>query len=161
MKEWFTGLESRERMMVVAGAVVLALLFFYAFIVSPAVSAYQKRSADVQSQRDTLTWMQQAAAQINQLRGSGTQGNGLGGQSLLALVDRSARESGLGTALKRVKPDGALSVRVWFEGVAFDDLVLWLGGLESSYQVRVQLITLERLAQSGRVQAQLTLEAPG
>ena len=33
---------------------------------------------------------------------------GLGGRSLLAVVDQSARAGGLGNAIKRIEPDGTV-----------------------------------------------------
>ncbi len=45
------------------------------------------------------------------------------GRSLLALVDATARASGVGEALLRVEPVSAAQVRVYFEGAGFDALV--------------------------------------
>lgn len=161
MKEWFAGLESRERRMVIAGSLVVAVVLLYAFLVDPAYSAYQRRHVQVAEQRETLAWMQEAAAQVLHSAPAASVGAGLGGRSLLAVVDGSARQAGLGAAMKRVKPDGSHGVRVWFEGVPFDGLVAWLGGLADQYQIDVTLISLERQGESGRVQAQLTLEVAG
>jgi general secretion pathway protein M len=162
MKDWLAGLDPRERRLVLSGALVVALLLVYGLLVAPLLSAYQGRVAQVEQQRASLAWMQQTAARIQQLQaGSGAQGQGLGGRSLLAVVDGSAREAGLGSTLRQVRPDGALAVRVWFEGVPFDALVEWLGRLDQEFQVQVKLITLERQPGAGRVHAQLTLEAAG
>ena len=161
MKEWFAGLELRERRIVVAGSLLVIVALLYAFLVDPAYSAYQSRSQQVAEQRETLAWMQEAALRVAgsaPARGAGT---GLGGRSLLAVVDGSARKAGLGAAMKRVKPDGSHGVRVWFEGVSFDGLVEWLGTLAHQHQVNVRLINLERQGEPGRVQAQLTLEVAG
>ena len=78
----------------------------------------------------------------------------------LGVVDGSARQAGLGSAMKRVKPDGKSGVRVWFEGVSFDSLVGWLATL-SDQQVTVRSLSLERPGEPGRVNAQLTLEVAG
>jgi general secretion pathway protein M len=161
MKDWLAGLEPRERRLVLIGALVLGLLFVHWILVDPLLSAYRERAAQVEQQRASLAWMRQGAARIQELQQASGGGQGLGDRSLLAVVDGSAREAGLGNSLSRVRPDGALAVRVWFEGVPFDALVDWLGRLEQDYQVRVKLITLERQPQPGRVHAQLTLEAAG
>ena len=162
MKDWLAGLEPRERRLVLIGALVLGLLLFYWIVLGPMLSAYQNRAAQVEQQRASLAWMQQTAGRIQQLQAvGGARGQGLGDRSLLAVVDGSAREAGLGGALRQVRPDGALAVRVWFEGVPFDALVEWLGRLDQEFQVQVKLITLERQSEAGRVHAQLTLEAAG
>lgn len=162
IKDWLAGLEPRERQLVLAGALVLGLLLVYGLLVAPLLSAYQARAARVEQQRAELVWMQQTAARIQQLQaGGGARAGGLGDRSLLAVVDGSAREAGLGGALRRVRPEGSDAVRVWFEGVPFDGLVEWLGRLEQEFRVQVKLITLERQPEAGRVHAQLTLEAAG
>ena len=160
MKAWFAGLEPRERQLVSGGAIVLALLLLYVMIWEPLAGSYSDLKEDVAQQQQTLAWMQQAAAKIKALQGSGAgAARGLGGRSLLAVVDQSARSSGLGDYIKRIEPDGSKGVKVWLEGVAFDPMILWLGQLTRTYQVETSLITIEPQG-SGRVNARLTLLEP-
>jgi general secretion pathway protein M len=159
MKDWFLGLESRERLLVSAGAAVLLLLLLYLLVWEPIASGYASLQDDVEQQRQTLAWMQQASAQIEALQGSsGAGGAGLGGRSILAVVDQSARSGGLGDAIKRIEPDGSKSVKVWLEGAAFDPMIVWLGQLARSYQIEPAMLTLEPVG-GGRVNARLTLLA--
>ena len=105
-------------------------------------------------------WMQQAAVQIKALqRSSGGSASGLGGRSLLAVVDQSARSGGLENAIKRIEPDGSKGVKVWLEGAAFDPMILWLGKLVKSFRIEPSMITLEPIG-DGRVNARLTLLEP-
>ena len=161
MKDWFLGLEPRERLLVFGGAVVLLLLLLYLLIIEPISSSYTALRQGVAEQRKTLLWMQQAARQVQALkRSSPGAARGLGGRSLLAVVDQSARSGGLGDAIKRIEPDGTKGVKVWLEGVAFDPMVLWLGNLTRSYQIETSIVTIEPLG-NGRVNARLTLLEPG
>ncbi len=161
MKDWFLGLEPRERMLVAGGAGALVLLLLYLLILEPVSSRYAALREGVAQQKKTLVWMQQAAQQAQALKRS-TPGaaRGLGGRSLLAVVDQSARAAGLGDSLKRVEPDGAKGVKVWLEGVVFDTMILWLDNLTRSYQIETSLITIEPQG-NGRVHARLTLLEPG
>jgi general secretion pathway protein M len=160
MKEWFAGLEPRERLLVSGGAVVLVLLLLYVVIWEPISSGYRNLQEDVAEQKQTLAWMQQAASQIKTLQRSSTgEVRGLGGRSLLAVVDQSARSGGLGDSIKRIEPDGSKGVKVWLEGVAFDPMILWLGKLTRTYQIETSLITIEPQG-GGRVNARLTLLEP-
>jgi general secretion pathway protein M len=160
MKDWFYGLEPRERMMVAIGSALLALLLLYSVIWEPIASRYTGLQESVQAQKETLAWMQQAAAEIKALQHSGAgPGRGLGGRSLLAVVDQSVRSGGLGGTIKRIEPDGTRGVKVWLEGVAFDPMILWLGSLSKTYQIETSIITLEPVG-DGRVNARLTLLAP-
>ena len=160
MKKWFAGLEPRERLLVSGGAVVLVLLLLYVVIWEPIASGYRNLQEDVAEQKQTLAWMQQAATQIKTLQRSSTGDvRGLGGRSLLAVVDKSARSGGLGDSIKRIEPDGSKGVKVWLEGVAFDPMILWLGKLTRTYQIETSLITIEPQG-AGRVNARLTLLEP-
>ena len=160
MKDWFLRLEPRERLLVGGGAVVLVLLLLYLLIVEPVANRYAALQDGVAEQRKTLVWMQQAAQQVQVLKRSAPGGGrGLGGRSLLAVVDQSARSGGLGPAIKRIEPEGGKGVKVWLEGVAFDPMILWLGKITRTYQIETSIITIEPQG-GGRVNARLTLLDP-
>jgi len=42
MKQWFEGLESRERIMLFAGVIVLAVFLFYGLVWQPFHSGYDR-----------------------------------------------------------------------------------------------------------------------
>lgn len=160
MKEWFDELESRERLLVISGAVALVIFLVYVLVLQPLRSSYHDLKENVSVQRETAQWMQQGAHQVQQLRrAGGATSKGLGGRSLLAVADSTARAGGLGPFLKRVEPEGKNGVRVWLEGASFDDLVKWLGILSTSHGVDVDNASLERSESAGRVNARLTLQA--
>ena len=160
MKQWFDNLESRERLLVVSGAAVLVIFLVFVLVLQPLRSSYNSLKDTVSGQRETAQWMQQSAHQVQQLRrAGGTAGKGLGGRSLLAVADSTARAGGLGPFLKRVEPEGRNGVRLWLEGASFDDLVKWLGILSTSHGVDVDNVSLERTESAGRVNARLTLQA--
>lgn len=160
MKAWLESLGSRERMMLIAGAVLLGLLLFYVLVLAPIRASYYALQEGVAEQRDTLVWMQGSAQTIQRLRSSGgAVATGLGGRSLLSVADSTARAGGLGVALKRVEPEGGNSVRVWLDGAPFDVLVKWLVTLSTQHGVDANSATLERSETAGQVNARLTLEA--
>ena len=159
MKDWLDKLESRERLMLVAGAVLLALLLLYVLVLAPLRSGYQALQESVTEQRETVVWMQGSAQTIQRLSSSGAAVKGLGGRSLLAVTDSTARAGGLGPALKRVEPEGSNSVRVWLEGAPFDVLIKWLATLSTQHGVAADTVTLERIEAAGLVNARLMLEA--
>lgn len=157
MKDWFAGLERRERMLVAGGGAVLLVLLLYMMIWEPIAGSYRALQDGVAEQKQTLVWMKQAAAELQLLQrsGSGT-ARGLGGRSLLSVVDQSARSGGLGPSIKRIEPEGGKGVKVWLEGVAFDPMILWLGKITRAYQIETSIITIEPQG-GGRVNARLTL----
>lgn len=161
MREWWDGLGTRERFIVIAGTLVLAPLLLWAILWRPLVGAVDALEQEVAVQRENLHWMQNAAGELQRLRGAGTQGSaGLGGRSLLAVVDQSARTAGLGAGLQRIEPDGADAVRVRLEGIPFDTLVTWLDQLSQQAGVLASLVSIERgTAGPGQVNVRLTLYA--
>ena len=162
MKAWLESLAARERIMVIVGATALVLFLLYALIWSPVRSGYLDLQESVAVKRDTAVWMQESAQRLAQLKRSrGPVARGLGGQSLLALADKTARSDGLADALKRVEPEGSNNVKVWLEGASFDVVISWLGSLSNKYGINVDTVTLERVSEmAGRVNARLTLQAP-
>jgi general secretion pathway protein M len=160
MRAWFEGLDQRERLLVMAGSALLAVFLVIVLVWLPVRSGYNNLKASVAEQRDTAAWMQRSAQQLAELkRSGGTAAVGLGGRSLLAVTDSTARAGGLGAELKRVEPEGRDSVRVWLDGAPFDVLVKWLTTLNSTHGILVDNATLERTESAGRVDARLTLQA--
>jgi general secretion pathway protein M len=160
MRDWLEGLEPRERLLVMAGAGLLVVFLVIVLVWLPVRAGYNDLKASVAEQRDTAVWMQRSAQQLAGLERSGGEApEGLGGRSLLAVTDSTARAGGLGAELKRVEPEGRDSVRVWLDGAPFDVLVKWLLTLSSTHGIQVDNATLERAETAGRVNARLSLQA--
>jgi len=159
VKEWFTGLAPRERAMVSIAAVVVALALIYAVAWRPLASSVTRLENSVEEQQALKQWMQQSAAEVNRLRG--TAGASDDHRSLLAVVDQTSKQSQLGPAVKRIEPDGQELVRVSLEQASFDDMMTWLGSLQRSFGVSVADVSIDRQADSGRVNARITLKRSG
>ena len=157
MKAWFLGLAPRERWLFGGAAALVALLLVYLLVVEPLQQRRAMLERGVVAQRELLGWMRDA---IVPLRGGTTAPAGSRGQSLFAVVDRSARATVLAGALQRVQPEGQASVRVWFEDAPFDDLVRWVAALQREHGVTVNTLSVERTDTAGLVNARLTLERP-
>jgi len=160
MKEWFASLEQRERHLVISGAVLLGLMLIYVVVWEPLTNNVNTLRVSTSEQASTLHWMRQAAQEVNKLRGSGgNRTKSTGGQSLLSMVDSTAKSGRLGAALKRVQPDGERRVRVWMEAASFDDVMRWLVLLDARYGVTIENSVFEMKQESGRVDARLVFEA--
>lgn len=156
MKEWWFGLQASERRTLTVGGIALTLIMIYFGGWVPLQEGAANLEVQVQEQRVLKRWMEHSAAEVQQLRrGGGGQGQAAG-QSLLSLVDQTARGGVIGPSLKRVEPEGESGVKVWLEQAAFDDMMGWLVSLEQQYGLTVATITIERQA-VGRVDAHMTL----
>ena len=160
MKEWLAGLEQRERHLVISGAVLLGLMLVYVVVWEPLTNKVSSLRVSTIEQDSALQWMRQTAQEVKKLRGSGgNRAKSTGGQSLLSVIDRTAKSGRLGTALKRVQPDGEKRVRVWMEAASFDDVMSWFVLLDTRYGVSIESSVFEMKQDSGRVDARLVFEA--
>ncbi|MGB5332696.1 MAG: type II secretion system protein GspM [Woeseiaceae bacterium] len=160
MKDWFDSLESREQLFVGLGALVVIIAVVFGFVWAPLDKSHDSMATNVND------W-QRSLAELRPLKGlaqSGTQGTGststASQQSPIIVVDQTLRSRGLEQFRRRSQPTSSNGVRVEFENVAFDDLVLWLGDLSDQHAMHVQAGSLSTGSQPapGRVNATLTLE---
>lgn len=157
MKQYWANLQPRERHTLLGGGIVLALILVYALVVDPFQQALAGLQQSVATQEETLAWMRQASAEIKRLRAATPGARRVSGQSLMSLIDASARSTGLSGAIKQIRPEGQ-GVKVRLEEVAFDDMLRWLDQLQRNHGVSLGSLVMERLAQPGRVNASVTLE---
>ncbi len=160
MKAWFMQLAPRERRIITVGAALLIIFMVYLLVWDPLVKHKHELRQSVKEQKALVAWMQQASQEAEQLRAvkGGPVGKVPAGQSLLAVVDQSAKNSGLGTAMKRVEPEGQDTTRVWFEQAKFDELVAWLESIQRDFGIDVTSIVLDRQEQPGLINARVTLQ---
>jgi type II secretory pathway component PulM len=150
--EAIAALSPRERRLLLIGAVAAAaILIFGIFIpLDRSVAHAQQRLA---KKRADLSYMQSVAPQIALLPPPVA----ANGESLLVIVDRSARESGLASALSGSEPGatGTLSVRL--EKAPFDALIGWLARLGQQSGVMVDSAVIEKSGAPGLVNANIVL----
>ncbi|NIL93702.1 MAG: hypothetical protein GTO71_04530 [Woeseiaceae bacterium] len=158
MKDWLASLEARERMFVVAGAVAVVLAILYGFVWAPLDREHDTMRASVDS------W-ERALAEIQPLQGmqapaQDTSRPQAAQQTPVVIVDQTLRARGLDRSLRRSQPTTSDGIRVEFENVAFDDLVLWLDDLGSQYAMQVASGSFSPGTEGvrGRINATLTLE---
>lgn len=154
IRQRFEELAPRERRLVYLAGGFVAAAAIYFIIVMP-LQAYSARAASRVAQKAAdLAWMQQAAPQV---MAAGAAGGGGSGESLVVLVDRTAREVGLGAAVRDQSPNGDNGLRLRLEGAQFDVLMAWLVNLQQQYGVTVDSANLDAATAPGLVNASLTL----
>lgn len=161
MRAWLDALAPRDRRALLALAAALAAALFYGWVWQPAMAREARLAEVVAERRALVAWLRGAAREVAALKGGGgaAAAQGLGGQSLLAVADRTAREARLAGSLKRVEPEGSGGVQVWLEDAPFDELLRWLGRLHEQFGVEAAQLSLDRQERPGRVNARLTLTA--
>ena len=158
VRDWIDGLSPRERNLVYGAGALLALALVYLVLVLPFQTSGKRLNARVQQKSSDLAWMQAQAPAAMQAAGV-AQGAG-SGESLVVLVDRTARDAGLGAALRDQSPDGNSGLRVRLEGASFDTLVVWLASLQQQHGVTIDVANIDA-AGPGLVNATLSLKQAG
>jgi general secretion pathway protein M len=158
MRDWFESLEARERLFVITAAVFLIFAILYLGLWMPLDRGQKTLSVSVDTWKTALAELRPLKVQLQGSRAGQTQTAGRN-QSLVVIIDNTLRERGLYSALQRSQPTTGNGIRVEFENVAFDELVLWLGDLSTRYGLQVQSGSFSNPRDSkGRVNATLTLE---
>ncbi|CAK0755920.1 Type II secretion system protein M [Gammaproteobacteria bacterium] len=160
MNAWWESLSARERGMLslALGITIIATLYFAVW--EPFQVQLRTLRQTVTDERSQVFWMEQATAEVIALRGVvPVQKNN--GESLLTLVDRSARVAGMGAGINRVEPEGKEKVRVWLNDIAFDTLIPWLAGLDKIQGVVPESLVVDRQGAAGQVNVRLVLVGGG
>jgi len=155
IRQWLDGLAPRERNLVYVAAALIAIAIVYLAVVLPLTSAARHREARIAQKTSDLAWMRQVAPQVMAAAaaGAGTASN----ESLVVLVDRTARESGIGASIRDQSPAGQTGLQLRLEGAPFDVLMAWLASLQQQYGVRVDAAMIGAANAPGLVNASLTL----
>ncbi len=152
--ESFSALPQRQQQLIMGGVVLAVVLFIIAVLVplDHSVTSAQQRLA---KKRADLAWMQGVAPELATAPAPPSDS----GESLLVIIDRSARESGLGGSLTGSEPGlgGSLSVRL--QKAPFDTLVAWLARLAQQNGVVVDSASIDGAGAPGLVNAAVVLRS--
>ena len=156
VRAWYAGLGSRERRLLIGGAIAVVALLLIGGVLLPLHGAVTTAVERSERRRADLAWMR---AHANELRAGAATLRAPMDQPPLVLIDRSARDAGLANALRGTEPAGR-GIRVRLEGAPFDAMVIWLGALDRRYGITVEAITVDHGAHPGTVDANITLAPP-
>lgn len=147
-------LSDRERRVLGVGGVAAALIFIFGLVL-PLDRSVTREHARLLQKRADLAWMQGVAPEI----AAAPAPPAAGAESLLVIVDRSARESGLGSALAGSEPgaSGTLSIRL--SKAPFDTVIAWLARLAQQNGIHVDSATIDSAGGPGLVNAALVLHS--
>ena len=161
MKEWFDALDDREQQFVSIGAVIVILALVYGLGWAPLDRKHEELKNNVAQWESALSDLRRLRV-IAAGSGRNSPGNRATGvqQSPIIVVDQTLRSRGLDRYRKSSQPTTSNGIRVEFEDVAFDELVLWLGDLAAQHEMHVQAgsFSVGSRASPGRINASLTLE---
>jgi general secretion pathway protein M len=155
---WHSSLAPRDRRILRIGAVAVVLILLLGIFLPLQRNLLQAREHLKQQQQD-LEWMRRMAPTLA-AAGPGTPVGSTNGESLVVLIDRTARESGLVKALTASQPAGNGAMRVQFTSADFNLLLGWLHRLTTQQGLHVEDASVTSGGSPGLVNASLQLR-PG
>lgn len=157
MQAWFHQLAPRERLFVSIAAALMVLMLIVMLGVRPIISNTTRGYERLDNRRELLIEVERVASRLGPQTGSTLTAPGAGTQSLVVIVDRTTRNSGLAPYLKRNQPDGTSSIRLRFENAPFDAVVEWLGAIKNQYGLVATAANIDQTGDQGRVNCNFTL----
>lgn len=151
----YRQLEARERSALSSLASFFALLFLYFVIWNPVHQYHDSSEAERDRQLDLIQFMRASEKEARALSAGENHVNT--GQSLLTIVSRTAQQMGIKP--NRLQPEGSDAVSVWFDAVAFDELMRLLKRVQARQGIVVQQISIDREEQPGMVRVRIVLRS--
>jgi type II secretory pathway component PulM len=135
------------------GAVLaIAIVCLWIFALNKSLNG---RQALVDRKQQDLVWMRSMSNTVRMAAAS--RPGGASGESLVVLINRTAQQAGIASALTNQAPQGDNSIRVRLERANFDAVVGWLGMLEQQFGIQTESASLDRGESLGIVNASLVL----
>jgi general secretion pathway protein M len=147
-------ISERERRILAVAALLVPVLLVVGVLL-PLDHNVAQTHARLAKKRTDLEWMQSVADELR----AAPQPPSAAGESLLVIVDRSARESGLAGSLAGSEPAGPQALSLRLQKAPFDKLIIWLGRLSQQNGIRVDSATLDNAGVPGLVNAAVVLHA--
>jgi len=161
LQRWLE-LAPRERILVaVCGAFIVFALVWW-LLIQPLYKGSARLAEEVAVKQAQLPNFQELAARAGVGAGGRTQSASQtsSADSIVVVIDKTTRQSGLAAYLKRNQPEGDAEVRLRFEDAPFDLLITWLGELNQQHGM-VTLSANFDAAGPGRVNCSLVLRRAG
>jgi general secretion pathway protein M len=152
-QQFYDRLSARDQRVLLFGAVAAVVLLLVA-VLMPLQSGVSAAAERVTQKRDDLSWLQSLGPRLTSLRAPAPAPLH---ESLVVLVDRTARDAGIGKSLVGSDPSGSGGLNVRFEQAPFDGLVGWLTQIGERYGVQAESATFQADKAPGTVDATLVL----
>ncbi len=158
LKDWYADRTARERLLLPAGLLLAAVVLVHAAVWRPLSDRLKKTEQRLERLRGDLSAMRRMLPQIIALRRTTTHTRrGQDGRSLQTLINQTAMDFKLQDRIRQITPGGTDRLQVSLRQAPFDQLVRWLGRLQSHHHVYVQTLATERDAtRAGIVDAQIS-----
>lgn len=149
--EKFQTAEPREQKMMFFGGLTITVILFFAFIIFPLQEKVDNAKSNLEYKQSLYQWMQPKVKSLIALKSSKPTNLNQTKTSALIIVERELKQSALSGLPHTIEKKQNDEVQITFDSVPFDEVIRWLGGLSQSFQLQVQSMTVNRLAEEGMV----------
>lgn len=155
MKEYWSGLNARERMLISLALILTVVVGGYLFVYKPIIA--WKTSAERAYQRQALETHQmlEGLARLQLAEKEASKANTNSRDSLELILSRTAASRGLEIA--RLDPAGETARTVWFDRVSPDLMSIWVYELENVHGLEVTSMDLRRQSDEAVLRGNVTV----
>ena len=155
IQQWVLMLNMREKVMVFGGLTVVLFILLWATVLEPLKSSQIKLEAQIQERENELRWMQLAHSNIQQAQHSprSKRPKILGNPS--QIIEATLKKYKLKKGLKQMR--GRKEIRMTLKDVNVDNVMLFLGELETLRGLRILKMDITPISDKGAVNASLRL----
>lgn len=159
LKEKWTLMSKRERLMVVVAALVVSLGVLFGLLIDPALTGIKKINQDLPGARSDLAKVQAWTAEAKRLSTETTVASAAFNGPARAEVEKSLQRAGLkdsaAAGITITGSDEQLQVKL--NDVAYPGLMDWLNSVQKELRARVTRAAIVRSGQQARVSADIEL----
>ncbi|GLS90630.1 type II secretion system protein M [Psychromonas marina] len=144
-KAWWESITSREQLLTMISAAVIAIAIIFWGIWTPLVDQVNDSKKQLTRAQATLSWTQEKADVVLQ---SGSAKPSSRGGNLTQIINSSARRDSITFSRVVNKND---NIEVWINEVPFDSFAKWIAKLSNQYGVSVLSADLARTDRDGYI----------
>ncbi len=159
IKEWWSGLASREKHAISIGGVLTATFIVYQWMLAPFYLYVADMRERIQSQEKLLVWMQAADADLAKAQqtsqGQGTKTTPI---DLLSAMQKKITTAGLAQSLTQLKQANNDSIEIQFQKVSFDKMISLIIDTLKEQKVTITQMTVSTVTNTGSVNVTVVLK---
>lgn len=153
LKTWFSGLQERERNMVIALGIAMAILLIFLLVVLPLKNYFNSLNDDLSYYENQVSTVQKQVAAIKSAGPGKVTNDNI---SLNQLVNQTAKSFGL--SFSRIEErERNKEIQLRLDDVEFDQLLRWISLLEQGRGLVVDTLRVSKKDAVGRVDASIKL----
>jgi type II secretory pathway component PulM len=142
MKNWYNSLSQRERMLVIYGSIVTALILLWLLAVKPIYNNHLRLNTTIKQQNEKLSLMQKQSIEIKQLQQQDLRKpiNSVS-QNPQQIIERSLQTWRLKSSLERMQSQGT-GVRIILKNANADRVMRFLYELEDQHALNIDSLAI-------------------